>query len=144
GSVPDFLWVDRDKVLGPLTQRRCGRRGVAPGLIWALYHAVVVQCRSVVYLPDIYLRRIVWGALGWPPNWRQRIACLWGSQTLEQEELHGCYAACPFFGTGVGHQHFGRNIPTTFLGALERFVVTEDGTYRKYDFHPDPKQLEKN
>src|SRR5205823_9670901 len=103
---------------GSVVEHRPGRYPVTTGVIWAVQHAVVVQRRSWITLPDILLGQVVWGASGWPRNWRaflrrqlERWAsdppALTGVRHGEWDQVTGpCPDACPLRGVGKRHGHF--------------------------------------
>jgi hypothetical protein len=142
-NIPDFMLADREIVLCPLPPRRRGRRRIRYGLYWAIHHAVVALGSSIVVLPDVLLGQMIWGANGWPKNWRRRLAewADWvGFQTLEQQGGGSCPDFCPFFGTDMVHQHFVYETYEGFLGALEELGTLGASDVCTYDFRRDPKE----
>lgn len=140
-TIPDFVLADRERVLVSLPARRRGRRRIRQGLHWAFHHAVVTQRCSIVVLPDVLLAQVVWGADGWPKNWRYQLSQWIGLQTLERQGEGSCPDFCPFAGTKIAHQHFVFDIGEGFLGALEGLGTPKPGDVCLYDFRSNSKQL---
>src|SRR5262249_44878626 len=92
-AVPDFILTDWTK-FAPLPA--AGKPGQPPPVrdvgLALLFAAVVQQHSSCVYLPDVLLGQLLWGAARpWPKRWRRTLRLRW------RRSLSACHVerACP-------------------------------------------------
>lgn len=59
----------------------------AERMLWCIHAAVLLKRQSVVLLPDVFLRELIWAQEpgGWPQNWRQEVMSVLRSLSF----LHG-------------------------------------------------------
>jgi hypothetical protein len=136
--------------------------GHAERLLWAIHSAVHQTRRSLLYLPDCWLAKVVWGTQmsARPRQWRQVLsevlhglawlhAAAWSDNGTMPEfgaptallthvgDLRGteedvCAEDCP--ARGVRHHHFQVDVGPGFLGILEPFGRADDAGVRAYHF----------
>lgn len=151
GTVPDFVLADWERALPPRSSsqrpglKKRGRKRIVGGLPWLVHHAVIIQRRSEVAIPDIIAAQVVWGAErnARPRNWHQFLfKCLKrGFKRVTVERA--CRPDCPLLGGLRRHQHFVVRVPDlgtcdsfakTFLLRLERYGHTDEQGVRTYDW----------
>jgi hypothetical protein len=144
---------------GAVTHVRFGP--LAARVAWSVHLTALRQRSSLIYVPDQWLARQLWGNGKRPRSWRHTILeLLFGLSWLHvadwrvgQEypefgsasvlithagDLRGtpddrCPEHCWLAG-GERHQHFQIDVGPGFLGILERCATTDDGGIRTYVF----------
>jgi hypothetical protein len=158
--------IHRQELAQVLGRLRLG--SLAERLLWAIHRQVMAAGTSVVILPDLWLRAVVWGQAA-PRHWRQDLlqvleGLTWlhlfewadgapptlgeGTALLTHvADLRGdrsadaCDDHCPFL-QGPPHHHYLTNIGRGFLGVLEQFSVDDGSGVRSYAFSVDGRKRE--
>jgi hypothetical protein len=103
-------------------------------LIEVVRLSAVLQARSPVVVPDVFLGQLVWGPRrqpgSWPANWRRTLRDVL-SPRAKSGPRQGCREGCPLYGRAdLPHRHRTWTLRDTFLGAMVGFATSrgEDGT----------------